>query len=163
MLTDSGLPPKDGAAPYMTAPAEIQLHFASTDMSVRQALIRLLAQLARHVPDQDDLGRVEIVVAEALNNVVEHAYCSAGMGPVDLRCRFGCGRLFVTIGDEGVPVPQAILVPEVVQAPLPLPEELPEGGWGWMLIRELTENLSYHRVGGRNELTLEMLVSISDS
>ena len=35
-------------------------------------------------------------------------------------------------------------------------EELPEGGFGWDLIRQLTTGLAYARVEGRNELTFRM-------
>ena len=49
-------------------------HIASTPMAVRDALLEILGHpVMAHLPD-DARGTAELVLAEALNNIVEHAY-----------------------------------------------------------------------------------------
>ena len=38
----------------------------------------------------------------------------------------------------------------------PDPDDLPEGGFGWHLIRSLSKDLEYHREGDRNFLTFRL-------
>lgn len=42
--------------------------------AVRTALEHLVGFLSEHGADNDNLGLVELALAEALNNIVEHAY-----------------------------------------------------------------------------------------
>ena len=37
-------------------------------------------------------------------------------------------------------------------------QDLPEGGFGWFLIRELTHDLTYRRDGSRNHLSFRMVL-----
>ncbi|WP_432280423.1 ATP-binding protein [Tropicimonas omnivorans] len=92
----------------------------------------------------------ELVLAEVLNNIVEHARPDFA-APIDVTVRTGCDVRCRVI-DRGTPMPGLAPPPghrQSVDCPL---EELSEGGYGWFLIRSLTRDLSYERRSGRNRL-----------
>lgn len=101
----------------------------------------------------DDLSSVEIVLAEALNNVVEHAYPAGEIGKVRLIVRKRNNALMVEVSDRGRPMPNG-------RAPIgnhPMTEfnqddGMPEGGYGWFLIREIVRDLVYDRRDDENLL-----------
>ena len=59
--------------------------------------------------------------------------------------------LKVSVYDQGLPMPDEHL-PKGELAPLIDGEDLPEGGFGWFLIRTLTLDLEYERDGSFNKL-----------
>jgi serine/threonine-protein kinase RsbW len=130
----------------------LRLILCADPRSVRAAL----AELARADPlaaaTIGDRETVELVLAEVLNNVVEHSYQGAG-GRVDLSLHRVSGGLACRVVDSGAPMPDGRLPPGVMPDPPPdQPQALPEGGFGWALIRTLTSDLRYRREGGRNRL-----------
>ncbi len=98
--------------------------------------------------------QVELVLAEVLNNVAEHAYDPACPGWIGLSVEVGGGRADVRIHDQGAPMPAGC----PPGGALPDPFSLPEGGFGWYLIRELTERLDYARQEGLNRLAFSVLL-----
>lgn len=118
---------------------------ASSEEQVRDMVSDLAAFLASRT-DQDPLcERAQIVVAEVLNNVVEHAYGSDKSGDITTRVAL-CGRgACVTVRDTG----RAMRNGRLPEGALPSSDgglaSLPEGGFGWFLIHELSECLSYER------------------
>ncbi len=130
---------------------EIAIRFATGEFEVRKALAILMGKLAKHRLSADTMGQVEIVVAEVLNNIAEHGY--DGAGDVSLGVRVLSDRLRFTTVDAGRDLPQHLLstgeMPEIPDNPL----DIPEGGFGWAMIRELTDGLCYRRLDGRNHLT----------
>jgi serine/threonine-protein kinase RsbW len=129
------------------------LVIAGDPLSVRAGLICLAAKVPLCDLSADDRGTAELVLGEVLNNIVEHAYPS-GPGLIDLwLSRTGVG-LTCKVADRGLAMrdgraPDGAL-PAGIDGPL---EDLPEGGFGWNLIRTLTEDLQYERVQGQNHLT----------
>ncbi|SMX38370.1 ATP-binding protein [Maliponia aquimaris] len=98
----------------------------------------------------------ELVVAEVLNNIVEHAYQDRAGGEIRLRLKFQPDRLTVSFTDFGLPMPDGTL-PDGERASLDVAQEdLPEGGFGWFLIRSLSERLEYRHDGASNQLTLTL-------
>lgn len=126
---------------------------AATNHGTRATLESLLKDLAPWLP-QDTISAVEISVAEAMNNVVEHAYANRPGGQVGVVATIDDARLKVDIEDHGAPLPE--LTPPLARAhKLDGPRDsLPEGGFGWGLIRTLSSDLKYRRVGGVNVLTI---------
>ena len=92
----------------------------------------------------------QLVLAEALNNVVEHAYASTTLGAVALRVESVTDQLEIHLTDWGNPFPSST-IPEGRN---PNPNDLSEGGYGWFLIRSLTSEIRYFRKIGRNCLSL---------
>lgn len=141
--------------------SRFSLGFPADPTEVRQALAGLLAAPQVCTLVEDKRGTVELVLAEVLNNIVEHAY-SGGTGPVEVDLWATASGLNFQVADAGTPMPKGTLpdgqLPDVSQngdRPLVL-SDLPEGGFGWHLIRSLTRDLTYDRKGGRNLLTFEI-------
>lgn len=107
---------------------------------------------------QDDINKVELVLAEALNNIVEHACAGCAGQTVCLDMKKGLDRLDCLICDPGHPMPGGIPpMGHAVERNMAI-DELPEGGFGWLLIRELSELVRYNRVNDENRLLLTIPV-----
>ena len=134
--------------------AGFHLSFESGDLTTRDALKSVVGHLHRRGLGGELIGSVELVLAEILNNISEHAYADRPSGPVDLRISVSGGLLRVEIVDQGMPMPESGL-PDRAEAALPADTaDLPEGGFGWFLIDQLTDSLQYRRDTGRNRLTI---------
>ncbi len=145
---DDALPPDPGIVVR-----EIRLVFHASPIHVRRALQCATGALAGLELSDDDRSSVELVLAEVMNNIVEHAHAD-GAGEIELILRESVDGLLCTVRDDGrgmpggAPPAQRQPDPEVA-APL-----LQEGGFGWFLIGELASKVSYRRVHGRNTLAL---------
>ena len=140
--------------PSDTGSGLIRLVVPSDPLAVRDALHGLFqGQTLRLLPDAER-GTAEIVLAEVLNNVVEHAYASAS-GEIEVTIRVAGGALTCTITDRGNHMPGHMLPDGLLDIP-PALADLPEGGFGWHLIRALASDLAYRRVGDRNELSFRL-------
>ncbi len=141
------------------APVRVQgpsgptLIFNADPAAVREALAELLAAPPVRALSPDDLGTVELVLAEVLNNVAEHAY-AGGSGPVEVDLRATAAGLACCVADIGLGMPDGKLpagqLPDIRPDAL---DDLPEGGFGWHLIRSLTADLTYARSAGQNRLS----------
>lgn len=128
---------------------------------VRRGIQKATHELAVRGVPREDVGTVEIVLAEALNNVVEHAYPESEPGDVTLVVRRRSASLIFEIRDKGRPMPKG-------RAPIgnhPMTEfhgeeSMPEGGYGWFLIRELVRDLVYDRRDGENILFFRMNIEV---
>lgn len=105
--------------------------------------------LAQSPPDLAD--RAELLLAEALNNIVEHAYAGQS-GALRLVLLRRAGGLVIRLLDHGAPMPGLALprgdLPDMHG------DSLPEGGFGWFLIRSLSHRLGYRRLRAGNLLVL---------
>ena len=120
---------------------------------VRRTLKDLRTRFASQV-SADAMGRLELVLAEVMNNVVEHADLAPQPLPGSMsRSMHLCvvmhdNGLSCAITDDGGHLPADCLLPRSLPALDPL--DLPEGGFGWCLIQGLTQSLCYYREGQRN-------------
>ena len=104
--------------------------------------------------DSEVSDAVHLAVAEALNNVVEHAYAGMEDQTVIAQISFCDGMFQVTLVDHGRQMPDGTL-PETDADFDPLDiDSLPEGGFGWMLIRSQMDTVSYERRNGTNVLSM---------
>lgn len=124
-------------------------------VAVRRALIRVLAHPLMACEGPRMRGTVEIVLAEVLNNVIEHAY-AGGTGRFEIRGRWLGGNLCLQVRDWGRALPG-----ERLPEGLPLDPwgggDPPEGGFGWYLIRSLSVGLRYRRQQDSNKLLILLL------
>ena len=136
------------------------MKFRSGPLAVRAALAHIMSELGPLDLQSDDLGTIEIVLAEALNNVVEHAYPEdEPSGPIDIDCHSRADGLHVRIIDDGRTMPGGDM-PDGEEADLAQDLlDLPEGGFGWFLIRQLAHDVQYLRQDDRNILNLRLPVS----
>lgn len=148
----------------MSTPAHTRVFgLVGSPEGVRAALRHIRVFLRDAGLNEDRCGTAEIVLAEALNNVTEHALAvrdaqgRIGCRPDEIRVTITANpdMTAITIVDGGAPMPGGTLPPG--QPPtLEAASDLPEGGFGWVLIRHLTTQLGYVRRAGRNHLYLRM-------
>jgi serine/threonine-protein kinase RsbW len=137
--------------PDLSAPQDARsLTFTADPAAVRTALAQLLSAAPVQDLPEDDRGTVELVLAEVLNNVAEHAYVG-GSGPVKVDLFATPLGLACRIVDRGLAMPGGKL-PEGGLPDL-APPDFPEGGFGWHLIHSLTADLTYARRAGQNRLS----------
>jgi len=117
---------------------------------VRGALVTLQEWLAAADVPAPAAVNVEIALAEALNNIVEHAHAGLEPGWIILGFRRTEAAVELELIDRGRPMPGHRL-PDSRPPPLAVPrDELPEGGFGWELIYALSDSVSYRRENGEN-------------
>ncbi|MEQ9693064.1 ATP-binding protein [Shimia sp. SDUM112013] len=125
-----------------------------TPQAVRSALADVRKRLEGSDMSSEMQGRVEIVLAEILNNIVEHALAEVENGKISLRFERSGSECAVRIEDNGSAMPDSTL------SRTRLPEletefhDLPEGGFGWALVKMLARDVRYVRLSGKNRLEL---------
>lgn len=137
----------------------IRCTLASTPDDVRKALADVAAKLAC-APSRPAPGDMwEVAIAEVLNNIVEHAYQQRSDGVIEMQLEFGATHLSARFTDYGLPMPGGT-PPSGTPADLDVPlQDLPEGGFGWFLIRSLADRLEYSQEDGTNRLYLSLPIS----
>lgn len=127
-------------------------HFVATETAVRDVLGALRGWLQDSAINAGAQSTIELVLAEAMNNIVEHAYADTTSGRIHLRVWHHRDHLQFELSDTGQPMPDLTL-PEAVLPSSDKPVcDLPEGGFGWFLIHRLTHDLRYQRNQQENRL-----------
>lgn len=143
--------PEYGAYPGPTD--RISLHFPAGEQRVRDILCRLSDLLQRRGCAPVLVEDAIIVLAEVLNNVEEHAYAGDAGGPVRVEVLLWGRMLDCIVEDRGRPLQAGALPGHAMPAPDPVaPDTWPEGGFGWAMMRRLTQELIYERENGCNRL-----------
>ncbi len=132
----------------------------STNDEVRQLLCDLNVCLKALSLTAEEVGTIEIVLAEALNNIVEHAYRDKE-GSISIRLTPAKNGLMVRLEDHGSPLPNGEMPLGRTFVAGTAFEDLPEGGFGWFLIREIARDLTYERVDNKNLLTFRFAVGVA--
>lgn len=152
---------RDGGA----LPVRFHARSPADQFSVRALLAAAEARFVQQIGN-DAAGTLQIVLAEVLNNVVEHAY-REGHGEIRLSILRDGDALRCLVRDRGDPMPGDLIataappeppaIPGLPAAPAPAEiDALPEGGFGWPLIRLLTRDLGYARRGAWNLLSFRL-------
>ena len=124
--------------------------------------VRLLGSAVRGIgkelelPDEH-IGQLELMLVEAVNNVIEHAYENKAGKDIRVRVEYDPAEQFkMIISDQGNPIPGAQIQTRLTgdDVPMPEPESLPEGGWGLGLISMLADSLHYECNQDGNHLHL---------
>ncbi len=141
---------KPVAVPLTTLRFDVE----NSALGVRQTMTSLMTSLRKAGVSPEACTRVEIALTEALNNVVEHAVAGKASGRITLAARGHRGQLVVCLRDNGAAFPN-LRLPSGHAANLDVERaHLPEGGFGWYLIRNLVKALRYTRRNGMNYLTM---------
>lgn len=148
--------------PHASQLPAFRITVQSSELAVRHILKKLLEGLRPLGLDTDEASTVELVMAEALNNIVEHAYPEGDpVGPISITCEHACDGLHLTVVDQGRGMPDGKTPLGVaVDLDVDLPN-LPEGGFGWFLIRDLAKDVQYQRIEPENRLSLRLAVAVS--
>lgn len=137
---------------------ELRLILPATDAAVRRGLQTIKHGLEPNDLAPDEIASLEIVLAEILNNIVEHAYADNPDGLIEIRLSQANDGLHCLISDRGNMMPGGE-PPLGLQANLNCDiADLPEGGFGWFLIRELAHELQYAHIDGENKLSFRMAI-----
>lgn len=153
--TVSSQPMVRGLAPALILRADL--------MAVRDALGTVVGDLGEQGLTVEELGSVELVLAEVLNNIVEHAYLGDASGEIQLWWTLGRSGLHVRIADAGRAMPEGKIPLTLERRASDHAALVPEGGFGWFLIVGLAHNIVYRRERGMNVLTFRMVVGGGDS
>jgi serine/threonine-protein kinase RsbW len=139
-------------------PDSLRLVLQADPDAVRAGLKRILALPPLSGLPPNGRSTAELVLAEVLNNVVEHAYASADhSGSITITLSAGAAGVDCLIVDQGLAMPGGVLPQgRLPGGPDTALQDLPEGGFGWHLIRTLTLDLTYVRNGGDNRLSLTL-------
>lgn len=124
--------------------------FTASDRATREVLAALEQRLEMLEIDRDDRESAELLLAEVLNNIGEHAYAGRG-GPVELTVEIERSGLTCELCDQGASLPGGAM-PGNGLPPIDPPDDVPEGGFGWHIIRCLASDLRYRREDGWNRL-----------
>ena len=134
------------------------LRVLARNRSIREGLAEVRARLARMNLMEEELTTVEVVLAEVMTNIAEHAYAWRRDGEMVLGLRMTAEGLMVSVTDEGLPMPDAELpFGERLDPTVPL-DDMPEGGFGWLIIRQLARDVTYLRQQGVNQLSFRIAV-----
>lgn len=127
-------------------------------MAVRNVLRNAVKALRMLDLPSEAYGTIEMALAEAMNNIVEHAYADIPNGVIQLEIVPCADGLHCKLTDDGHQMPDGNL-PSGDLMPLDCEiDDLPEGGFGWFLIRELTRDLQYCRRSGKNILSFRISI-----
>ena len=118
-----------------------------------------LAQLADRVESFGAAQRLPASVVNALNvaldeavsNAINHGYDAGVRGEIAVRLRRAPEGVLLEVEDDGRPFDPLQVPPPDLTLPL---ERRPVGGLGIHLIRNLMDEVSYTRIGGRNVLKM---------
>lgn len=146
--------------------------FRADPMTVRDALVFLRERFDGSAGDEV-IARLELALAEVLNNICEHgarADAERLGGRIHSPLIHLCvvrhvGGIACAVTDDGRPLPPECLDSRTLPYIGPMEQDdgavltLPEGGFGWYLIQDLTASLSYFREGRRNFLAFIVPVS----
>ena len=133
---------------------ELERKILGNSLSVVDEVPLLIERVASRLDiAQEERGALNLVLEEALVNVVNYAYPSGVKGDIDLEVRFDEADRALTfiIRDSGKPFDPTLAAEADVDAPL---EDRRIGGLGIQLIRTLMDSVSSSYTGGCNELTL---------
>lgn len=124
-----------------------------SDLSKVRELAAVFQQFSKEEKLADDLsGQLELILVEAVNNVIEHAYENKSGLPIEARFEACDSEVVITIKDQGLPVPKVI---QESEKEMPDIFALPEGGWGLGLIYALTDQVKHYTQDGMNVMELK--------
>ncbi|MFQ5627226.1 MAG: ATP-binding protein [bacterium] len=113
-----------------------------------------VSKLCSNIPLSElETYQVELCVVEACNNAIEHAYKNQPGHVVEVDVEFDPDKISFAIVDTGNSLQQAC-EPTLDYNPKGDVHELPEGGMGLYLIKEIMDKSEYTTSHGKNKLTL---------
>ncbi len=131
----------------------LRLKLPSRFESIESARSSVLRFLAPYEPGPRALFAIELVLEEALTNVVKYAFRDGGAHEIDLTVRVEDGAFVLQFEDDGVAF-DPLQAPEP-KAPSVIDEAVP-GGQGIKLLRRSCSSAEYRRLGDRNVLVVRV-------
>tara|TARA_R110000868_G_scaffold5134_6_gene31721 strand:+ start:1876 stop:2307 length:432 start_codon:yes stop_codon:yes gene_type:complete len=104
---------------------------------------------------------IELCVVEGVNNAIEHAYEERSDGVVSVDVTLAADFIEIAISDRGKTAPDNLLT----RSPAPVDPDpadilsLPEGGFGFPILKSCMDDLWYDSINGINTLTMRKSVT----
>lgn len=141
----------------------INFSVLSGELAAREALARLIKELEPLQLEVEESGTIELVLAEALNNIVEHAYPPDVPGEIQIGCEPHKDGLHFCVRDFGAMMPDGRMpIGQAHDLDVDI-GEMPEGGFGWFMIQELAKDVAYKRQDDTNVLVLRIAVGLQQA
>ena len=139
----------------MCAPKTLlSVSLQSSPDAVRDVLARVAQTVAAAGQNPTATNNIELAMAEALNNVVEHSFHETAKGRILVEITLDEDVFCISIRHDGTPMP-GMRLPEGRPANVGVDSaNLPEGGFGWFLIRSLVLDAAYTHRDNWSELVL---------
>ena len=123
-------------------------------LSVRGALAGIRDDFLHQGHSAEQFLKIEMVLAEALNNIAEHGGPGVHNSPITIKWQYEQGLFSATLKDNGRPFPTAVIPDRGSPRPDVDDKDLPEGGVGWHIISQLCDSVRYQRSAGQNKLAI---------
>lgn len=131
--------------------AHWQITIESNYLAIRDASDLLKQYCAQYHISPELSGQLELIMVEALNNVIKHAYQGEDGSKIYIEFTDAPQHSTIFIEDFGIPAPNLLHDSEIA---FPDEDFLPEGGWGLPLIQALSDRISYCSDNKSNRLSL---------
>lgn len=100
-----------------------------------------------------ELSRLKLASEEMLVNVISYGFPSKSKeSQISLSCKQAQGRFLIEIADNGIPF-NPLATPNHIDTQASL-EKRTYGGYGIFLVRQILDDVQYHRKNGLNVVTL---------
>ncbi len=138
-------------------PGSHEIGVVANPNAVSDALVKLCRDLAVQGTPAELLVPLELVLAEVMNNIVEHAYSDHSTGEIAVEVNLEGPSVRCRLRDQGQAMP-GLQLPREKEFNLAniAVEDLPEGGFGWSLIHSLAYDLEYERKDGENRTSFRI-------
>jgi serine/threonine-protein kinase RsbW len=97
---------------------------------------------------------VEVVVAEVLNNVLEHALPGHAKNKIELICHLQDDQFLIETIDDGLPL-------QTLPGDKRMPTSWAESGRGWPIVNNWMDEISFNRADDRNHLLMKKHIPAS--
>jgi serine/threonine-protein kinase RsbW len=97
-------------------------------------------------------SELQLVLTEALNNIIEHAYNKEKNNNIDIQLEYNNVEFIIILSDHGVEN-NADFTKELNFDPDDI-DSLPERGMGLFIINKIMSNVEYRRANNKNTFTL---------
>ena len=135
-----------------SGPVAEQQIIIKNDISQMQVAEQKFEEFASdHDVPEDIILKFKIIFDELLNNVISYAYDDDDSHDIEINIERVGNRLTVTLADDGVPFNPLSKTSPNTDLSL---QDREVGGLGIHLVRNLVDDLSYHRRIGKNVITL---------
>ncbi len=138
------------------ATSQIEIELSGTPEDVRATLLKIRIFLEEKSLQKFEAGTLEIVLAEVLNNVVEHALTDQASGRISVSCRYHGSNWHVRVRDNGRAMPNLKLPEGNLPDASGALSDLPEGGFGWSMVHTLAHDIHYSRKNESNCLSFKL-------
>jgi anti-sigma regulatory factor (Ser/Thr protein kinase) len=134
-------------------PGSLRLSLRNQTCDLAPASERIRAFLKSHAASDEAVYAVETTVEELVTNVIKYGYEDEAQHEILLTTTVRDGRIQVVVEDDGHEFdPTQREAPDLNRSI----EEIPIGGLGLHLVRQLADHVSYERVGARNKVMVDL-------